>query len=667
MSPSERRQEMVRRQLVARGIRDARVLEAMGEVPRESFLPPALAEFAYDDARLPLPGGGASPAPYFVARAIEALALEGGERVLEIGTGTGYAAAVLGRIAGEVYTVEDDAAAAERADAALRRDGCTNVHVLRDAGNRGWEAQGPFDAILVSAAGPDIPPALRRQLAPGGRVAMAVGADPRTQTLVRELRMADGRVLRSELGRARLVPPIGADEWAAPGVPPLSHPAPAEEREARERADLARLVGAGAEPLGDVADPALDALVDRLGDARVVLLGVPTCGSSEPFALRARLTRALIERRGFHLVAAAADAPDAAHVDATVRGRIVPDAAWAPFSRFPTWIWRNREFADFVGRLRDLNVRRPAGARVGFHGLDLYGGHRTLDVVLAQLDRVDPQAANVARARYAGLGPFESDPVLDERASLSSSSAALSRENGVVDTLREILARRLDRAESRGAGYFDGAHRAALVSAASDYYRAAYRGGLEAWNLRARHLFDTLRRLRACSPPEARVVVWAHDRQVGDARATEAWARGAESLGHLCRETWGDDVRLVGFGTDRGRVAAAEEWGAPMRRMDLPRAQGGYERIFRDAGCPGFVLELRAPERPELRARLAPPRRLRTIGPIYRPDRDAGDRALQVSLPHAFDAFVWLEETHAIEPLGGHVPSGLPETHPFGI
>ncbi len=211
----KRRTEMVDRHIAHRGVRSALVLAAMRSVPREAFLPEDLWEFAYDDAPLPIAEGQTISQPYIVAMMTEALALEGGEKVLEIGTGSGYAAAVLSRIAKDVYTVERIGQLAEKSAALLAKLGCRNVHVLHGDGTLGWPDHAPYDAIIVAAGGPQVPESLKAQLKIGGRLVIPVGADRRLQELVRVTRVAEHEYTTEELADVRFVPLVGAEGWAA--------------------------------------------------------------------------------------------------------------------------------------------------------------------------------------------------------------------------------------------------------------------------------------------------------------------------------------------------------------------------------------------------------------------------------------------------------------------
>ena len=664
-SPSRdpRRDRMVETQLAARGIADPRVLEAFRSVPREAFLPDDLVEFAHDDSPLPIGSGQTISQPYIVAVTLEALRLRPEDRVLEVGTGSGYAAALLGRLASEVFTVERLEGLADEARARLARLGFAHVRVLCGDGSLGWPEHAPYDAIAVAAGGPSIPRSLLAQLAPGGRLVMPVGQDAASQTLVRVTREEGGRFREEPLAPVRFVPLVGAQGWPeTQGA--FRRPAPAASR------GLAGLLREAAEPLDSLDSTAIAAIARRAADARVVLLGESTHGTSEFYRTRDRITRELIARHGFRFMAAEADWPDAARVDRYVSGGGSPDGVrFTPFSRFPTWMWRNTEVHDFIEWLRARNLEEPRhGRRAGFHGLDLYSLFTSMAIVLDYLDRVEPQAARVARARYGALTPWQKDPAAYGQAVLVGRYAAAEQE--VVATLRDLLERRLEYARRDGERFFDAAQNARVVADAERYYRTMYYGGAASWNLRDAHMFETLRSLLAFYGPEARGIVWAHNSHVGDARATEMSARGEWNIGELCREHFGDDVYAIGFGTDHGTVAAASNWDEPMQRMLVRPALGdSYEALCHTTGVPAFLLPLRAPRRPGVREELSAPRLERAIGVVYRPESERSSHYFHAALPRQFDEWIWFDETRAIEPLPAAPPSGrdLPETYPFGL
>ncbi|MBW3660593.1 MAG: protein-L-isoaspartate(D-aspartate) O-methyltransferase [Gemmatimonadetes bacterium] len=657
------RRRMVETQIAARGVRDRAVLDAMREVPREAFVPKEMAEFAYRDSPLPIAESQTISQPYIVALMAEALELGSEDRVLEVGTGSGYAAAVLSRVAAEVYTVERHAALADWARKRLEAVGYHDVRVLNGDGTKGWPEHAPYDAIVAAAGGPDVPESLREQLAVGGRLVMPIGPTPRLQELVRISRVGEDEWRREELGGVRFVPLIGEEGWEdrSPGST-----APRARRATPEApATLPERIAAAAEAFDSIEGASLDGLLERIGDARVVLLGEATHGTSEFYRMRARITRELVERAGFTIVAAEADWPDASRIDHYVRHVDAPPSEWTAFSRFPTWMWRNEEFRELVDWMHERNADVAEGERVGFYGLDLYSLHTSIDRVLRYLDEVDPEAARVARERYGCLSPWESDPAVYGRAVLTGRHQDCEGE--VVAMLQDLLDRRLEYMRRDGTRFHDAVQNARLVANAERYYRSMYYGGEGSWNLRDTHMFETLKLLLEHRAPGARAVIWAHNSHLGDAAATEMGGRGQTNLGRLSREEWGEAAYLVGFGTHSGTVAAASEWDGPMEIKTVrPSNERSYERLCHDAGAAAFLLPLRhAGSR--LRDELSEPRLERMIGVIYRPETELMSHYVQVELPRQFDEWIWFDVSEAVAPLDTVELQGAPDTYPFGL
>ena len=657
------RNDMVDLQIARRGVRSHLVLDAMRTVPREAFLPEPMREFAYEDAPLPIAEGQTISQPYIVALMADALALKGGEKVLEIGTGSGYAAAVLSRIARSVYTVERIGQLAEKAAAALADLGYRNVHVLHGDGTRGWSEHAPYDAIVVAAGGPEVPESLKAQLKVGGRLVIPVGENRRVQELLRVIRVSVDKYRTDDIADVRFVPLVGEEGWA----PEDDHAQP-PYRPMAKAADqaLATAIVAASERFDAIDSADLDALLRRIGDARVVLLGEATHGTAEFYRMRARISRELIERKGFSFIAIEGDWPDAARIDHYVRHAETPPSEWTAFARFPTWMWRNREVREFVDWLHAHNADVEADRRVAFHGLDLYSLFNSIRSVLSYLDDVDPRTARVARQRYGCLTPWQADPATYGHAALTGSYQ--SCEGEVVSMLTDLMHKRRAYAEHDGARFLDAVQNARLVANAERYYRIMYYGSRASWNLRDSHMFETLKTLLSFHGPESRAIVWAHNSHVGDSGATEMASRGEYNIGRLCRQEFGNAAYSIGFGTNSGTVAAATEWDGPMEvKVVRPALADSYERLCHEAGAPRFLLSLRSPLPATLATGLAQPRLERAIGVIYRPETELQSHYFQARLPRQFDEYFWFDETSAVTPLKTEELEGLPDTYPFGL
>lgn len=435
----------------------------------------------------------------------------------------------------------------------------------------------------------------------------------------------------------------------------------------RDTKSLPEAIAEAAELLPDIDRPEFGALFDRFADARVVLLGEASHGTSEFYRARAAITRRLIEDHGFTIVAVEADWPDAASIDRYVRHKPVWPDPEAAFQRFPTWMWRNHEVEGFTAWLRGHNRTLAPESRAGFYGLDLYNLNDSIRAVLSYLDRVDPEAASVARERYGCLMPWRKDPAGYGRMALTKGYADC--EEGVVETLRDLFANRMQYAASDCEEFLDAAQNARLVASAESYYRVMYYGDAESWNLRDTHMFDTLELLLKAKGPNSKAVVWAHNSHIGDARATEmGQSREELNIGQLCRERYGKAARLIGFGTHEGTVAAATDWDGPMEIKTInPSRPDSYERLAHDSGIERFLLDFREGVHDALRDRLSQPRLERFIGVIYRPDTERWSHYSSAVLPAQFDAWVWFDRTRAVDAAPEKARVGAEETYPFGL
>ena len=431
-----------------------------------------------------------------------------------------------------------------------------------------------------------------------------------------------------------------------------------DDRVRRFRDEVAALVA----PLTDPSD--LDPLLERTAGARVVLLGEASHGTHEFYAWRAAITQRLVTEQGFSFVAVEGDWPDCERVDWSVRGR--PDApddpreALATFERWPRWMWANEEVAAFCRWLRQHNMGRDESARVGFHGLDVYSLWESLREILLYLRDNDPPRVLDALAAYRCFESYGRDP---HTYALATRLVPAGCENEVLDLLVGLR----QRAAADGSGAFAAWQNAEVVAGAERYYRALMRGGAESWNIRERHMADTLARLLDHYGPSARGVVWAHNTHVGDARGSDAARAGEVSLGQLARQRYGSDqVVLVGFGTYQGTVVAGEAWGAPMQTMTVPPARpGSLEDLLHSAAPPqGLSIFDRYLDLSLLTAELDH----RAIGVVYHPEVEAWGNYVPTTLGQRYDAFCWFDQTRALQPLPAEAVSPVePETYPFGV
>lgn len=436
----------------------------------------------------------------------------------------------------------------------------------------------------------------------------------------------------------------------------------------------AAAIRAAAHPItGGPAD--YDGLLDLVGDARFVLLGEATHGTHEFYAERARITQRLVREKGFNAVAVEADWPDAYRVNRYVRGQ-GDDAdagqALSGFRRFPAWMWRNADVATFVEWLRRHNM--VSREKVGFYGLDLYSLFTSMQEVLRYLDQVDPNAAHEARKRYACFDHYEKDSQHYGYAAGIGMSESCAQ--GVIDQLHQLQQRAFDYMQADGAdaedAYFYAQQNARLVKNAEEYYRTMFRGRVSSWNLRDSHMAETLdalaRHLGKSGSP-AKVVVWAHNSHLGDARATEMGSLGEWNVGELVRKAYGDEARLIGFSTYDGEVTAASEWDGPAERKRVrPGIQGSYEHLLHEVGLPGYFVALRQPG--EARDALMERRLERAIGLLYLPRTERQSHYFSAQMARQFDGIVHIDSTTAVVPLdptSGWHSGEPPETYPEGL
>ena len=428
--------------------------------------------------------------------------------------------------------------------------------------------------------------------------------------------------------------------------------------------------------------PPTEALEEVIGDARIVLIGEGSHGTHEFYEARAAITKWLIEEKGFCGVAAEADWPDAYRVNRYVRGLgedTTAEEALRGFERFPAWMWRNVVVRDFVDWLHAHNAgRRSVGEnQTGFYGLDLYSLHRSMQEVITYLEKVDPVAASRARERYSCFDHAAAD---DGQAYgfAAAFGGGLSCEREAIEQLVEMHRSAAEYARRDGLlaedELFYAQQNAQTVRNAEVYYRAMFGGRVTSWNLRDRHMAQTLQALlthldRHDGAQPARIVVWAHNSHVGDARATEVGSDGQLTLGQLARQQYGDAARLIGLTTYSGTVTAASEWGGPAERKTVqPGLAGSVEELFHQTGRPAFMISLMISH--DAAAPLDTVRLGRAIGVIYLPATERQSHYYHVRPGEQYDAIIHIDHTRALEPLevtGLWAAGETPETYPSGL
>jgi erythromycin esterase len=418
------------------------------------------------------------------------------------------------------------------------------------------------------------------------------------------------------------------------------------------------------------APPDLDTLIERVGEARLVLLGEASHGTHEYYVWRGSITRRLIEEKGFSFVAVEGDWPDCYRVNRFVKGfRDVEQSAREvlhAFDRWPTWMWANEEVVEFIERLRIYNAGLPEAERVGFYGLDVYSLWNSLYQVLAYLRRHDPAALPAARRAFQCFEPFGEDV---QRYAQATRWIDASCEQEVVSMLAELSRADKPYPPDGREAHFNAEQNALVTKNAESYYRTMVEGGPESWNVRDRHMVETLERLIRYHGPQSKAIVWEHNSHIGDARFTDMADDGMVNVGQLVRQAHSlQDVALVGFGSYQGSVIAGEEWEAPMERMQVPPARpGSWEEVFHRAVAADRMLlfdNVRANED------FLEERGHRAIGVVYHPEYEQFGNYVPTVLPLRYDAFLYFDESHALAPLHDvreRADHEVPETFPSGV
>ncbi|NNJ27394.1 erythromycin esterase family protein [Alienimonas chondri] len=424
----------------------------------------------------------------------------------------------------------------------------------------------------------------------------------------------------------------------------------------------------------DEADAALDPLMDRIGDASFVLLGEASHGTSEYYLWRRRITERLIRERGFDFVAVEGDWPDCAAVNRYIRGESdgTPEEVLGTFRRWPTWMWANREVADLTAALREINAGRPVKRQVGFYGLDVYSLWDSLARIRDYLEEYAPESLEAAEETFACFGSDFGD---EQGYARRTAWMPESCERQILELLAETRKATL----RDGDRAFDAVQNALAARHAEEYYRTMSSPGPESWNIRDRHMTDTLARLMdhhsdpAPGGRRAKAIVWEHNTHIGDARATDMAAAGMVNVGQLARDRFGaGECVLVGFGSRRGSVIASRRWGAPMERMPLPEARAdSWENLMHTAfdGGDRLLIFPDADDSAERAAPLHDRRGHRAVGVVYRPEAERGNY-VPSDLAARYDAFLYVDRTHALRPLHEEPrgePDEIPETYPSGV
>ncbi|QCR24793.1 erythromycin esterase family protein [Pontibacter sp. SGAir0037] len=393
----------------------------------------------------------------------------------------------------------------------------------------------------------------------------------------------------------------------------------------------------------------LDILVEEIGDARIVMLGEASHGTSEYYTWRTAISKRLIQDKGFCCIAVEGDWPECYSVNRFIKGYQNSGSKIADvlqvYRRWPTWMWANWEVAALVEWLRDYNHLKNGAEKAGFYGLDVYSLWESLDQIVRFLEQRDGNAAEAARNAINCFEPFNRDPQYYAQA---TAFVPTDCEKEVMEMLQRI---QKQPAFSSDAEHDFNTKQNALVAAnAEKYYRAMMKGGVGSWNVRDAHMMETLDRLLELHGPDSKIIVWEHNTHIGDARATDMADDGMYNIGQLAREKYGhEQVKLIGFGTYQGTVIAGKSWGAPMQKMEVPPArEGSWEALLHEISTDDKIIFSKdLAEVAELQKRIGH----RAIGVVYDPKLEAYGNYVPTIIPERYDAFIYFEDTEAVHPL----------------
>ncbi|TDN83804.1 protein-L-isoaspartate(D-aspartate) O-methyltransferase [Salegentibacter sp. 24] len=630
-------------------IKNNLLLEAFKELPESLFMPQVKPPFPVKDTYLEEKIMAIKPRSLVIFKMLESLNIEKGESILCIGIDSPAVLAALSRIYKRVYLVELNDIYAEWALEVLSNTGVENVFIKSGDPRIGWKEKAPFDRILIATEFENIPDALKAQLKIAGRLLIPIGPD-----WAHIMFQVIERISETEYRTERL-----RDNFFIPNPKLL----PEIESEDFSEEEIISQITSNAIAFKSTEDFPVNDLLNRIGDARVVLIGEASHGTSEFYMARQKITRALIEKKGFNIICAEADWSDAEQIDGYVRNRTLKQE-WNPFTRFPQWMWRNKEVLGFIEWLKKYNLSHKNS--IGFYGLDLYGMENSINLVIDYLEKRDTSLASLAKERYSCITPYMADHANYGKMVLNKQ--LLSCELDVLKMLTDLLWNK--NKLNHSPEYFYAYQNANVVVDAERYYKAMYYGSAESWNLRDFHMFQTLKSLLSYFKPGAKAVIWAHNSHIGNALATEMYSRGEINIGHLCKEYFGGKSYHIGFGTHEGSVAAAHNWGGKMEVMQVnPSLKNSYENLCYKTLIPSFTLPLKEiVSGNKLRKLLSTPKLERAIGVIYRPETERSSHYFRAVLPSQFDEYIWYNTTSAVTPLTtATLDQKLLENHPFSL
>ena len=632
-----------------KGITSEILLEAFKNIPEEFYLSEIIHPYFYEDVRIEKSLDKLEPRVIVIAKMLEQMGIKKAEKILIAGVDSIFVLVILSKIYDEVFSIETNETYANWSKEILKNIGVTNVTVKIGNPKVGLKNKAPFDAILIASEFEEIPENLNKQLKIGGNLLIPIGEDWSHAILELTERVSNVDYKTKTIRESYYIP-------RPKHFPLISKNTFLDD-------DIIEEIGMNAHSFKTIPEYPIEALLKRIGNAKVVLIGEASHGTSEFYRVRQEITKALIEKRGFTFVCAEADWSDAEQINNYVKNSY-KQQNWMPFVRFPQWMWKNNEVLEFTEWLKKYNSSKDNS--VGFYGLDLYGLENSIDLVVKYLEKIDPHLASIAKKRYACISPYLADPTIYGKLVLNNQLQSCEKE--VIKMLFDLLKykKKLDHSPE----FFYTYQNATVVADAERYYKSMYYGSAESWNLRDLHMFYALRSLMAFHGASAKTIVWAHNSHIGNALATEMYSRGEINIGHLCKEQYGNSCYSIGFGTHHGTVAASHNWGNNMEVMNVNKSlQGSFENLCHKTHIENFTLALRESDAEEsLRLLLSSPKLERAIGVIYKPKTELLSHYFQAVLSSQFDEYIWMNKTKAVTPisLSNPIPDTL-DIHPFSL
>ena len=644
------KKQQIQNRLINKGIKNPLLLEAFHNIPEEFFLTKKIYPFTHKETEIEELMNVIEPRVIVFGQMLEKMDIKKGNRVLAIGIDSVYMLSVLSKIYKEVYTVETNVEYSKWASEILKSKDVFNVFFNSHNETKGWEDHAPYDAIIIASEFQEVPEIIKKQLQIGGKLIAPVGPDWSHIILeiverVSEFEYRTQRLRENYfIPKPHVLPQIGTKHF------------PDDE--------IVTAIKEKAIPFSSINEYPLDNLLNRIGDAKVVLLGEASHGTSEFYLSRQAITKALIEKKGFNIVCAEADWSDVEQINAYVRD-LNAKRNWMPFNRFPQWMWKNKEVLEFIEWLKKYNTIH--NNKCGFYGLDLYGLANSIDLVIAYLNNVDSDLAKLAKERYACIIPYLYNPAVYGKMVVGKQLE--SCEKDILNMLIDLLKNK--HKLNHSPEYFYAYQNANVIVNAERYYKAMYYGSAESWNQRDFHMFYTLKSLLSYFGEDTKAVVWAHNSHIGNALATEMYSKGEINIGHLCKEHFKNKCYNIGYGTHSGTVAAAHNWGENMEIMKVnPSIPESYENLCHKSQIPSFTLPLKEKDSGnKIRNLLSTPKLERAIGVLYRPKTERMSHYFHAVLPSQFDEYIWFNKSKAVTPISHTTieQKELGDFHPFGL